>query len=126
MHQFKIKDYTINIYQEIYEWAYEFYGIPKYAELVDVEELTSVSMGFSVLEDKQLSVYIPNGNKKECYRSTIAHEVGHIIEGGFKHNPAPRMLKLHEKKAEHYEQYFNIVMEIIDYVENNILQNQIT
>ena len=121
MDQFKIKDYTVNICQDIYEWGREFYGIPDNAELENIQELTSTSMGFSMLEEKELWVYIPEGNKKECYRSTIAHELGHIIEGGFKKNPAPRMSKLHEKKAEHYEQYFNLVMEVINYVECNLL-----
>jgi hypothetical protein len=120
MYQFKIKDYTVNICQDIYEWGREFYGIPDNAELDNIEELTSTSMGFSMLEEKEVWVYIPKGNMKECYRSTIAHEVGHIIEGGFKKNPAPRMMKLHEKKAEHYEQYFNLVMEIINHVECNL------
>jgi len=122
MNQFKIKDYTINICQDIYEWGREFYNVPENTILDNIEELTSTSMGFSMIEEKEVWIFIPEGNEKECYRSTIAHEVGHIIEGGFKKNPAPRMNMLHEKKAEHYEQYFNLVMEIINHVECNVLQ----
>lgn len=124
MNQFKVKEYTINVCQDIYEWGREFYGVPENVELDNIEELTSTSMGFAMLEEKIIWVFIPKGNKKECYRSTIAHEVGHIIEGGFKKNPAPRMNKLHELKAEHYENYYNLVSDIINQVEIKINKNE--
>ena len=50
---------------------------------------------------------------KEDYSKVIAHEVGHLIEGGFKKNPAPRMKNLHEVKANHYMDYFMLVTDII-------------
>ena len=121
MINYKVKDYEVNICQDIYEWGKEFYGVPDNATLENIEELTSTSMGFSMLDEKIIWIFIPQGNKKECYSSTIAHEVGHIIEGGFKKNPAPRMNKLHEVKAEHYENYFNLVTEIINTIQKDII-----
>lgn len=124
MYRFKVKDYVINICQDIYEWGREFYDIHENLEIANLDELTSKSMGFANIEDKEIWVYIPDNNPKEDYRLTIAHEIGHIIEGGFKRNPAPRMAKLHEKKAEHYEEYFKTVMEIINHVETQILNKK--
>lgn len=120
MEKFKIEDYTINVCRDIIEWGVFFYGIPEDAQIQNIEELTTESMGFAIIEDKEIFIFIPIGNQN-CYKSTIAHEIGHIIEGGFKKNPTPRMNKLHEKKAEHYEYYFNLVTKIINYVESNIL-----
>lgn len=126
MHTFKVQDIEVNITSDILEWGREFYGIEEGHTIHEdyVEELTSTSMGFAYLQEKQIWVFIPTGNKPECYRSTIAHEVGHVIEGGFKKNPSARMIQLHEKKAEHYENYYMLVSEIIEHVENNILNNK--
>lgn len=121
MNQFKIEEYTINVCQDIFEWCDMFYEVSHEAVILNIEELTSTSMGFALLKEKEIWVYIPEGNKRDCYSSTIAHEIGHVIEGGFKKNPAPRMVKLREKKAEHYENYFKLVNKIIEHIEINYL-----
>jgi len=43
----------------------------------------------------------------EDFLSTVSHELGHLVEGGFKKNPPEkeRYNKKHEEKAEHYENF---------------------
>lgn len=114
MEKKKIKGYTINICTDIVEWAKEFYDMPDGAILANEDEVSSECMGFSQLDDKLVWIFVPKEYDLKDLKETIAHEIGHIIEGGFKHNPAPRMRNLHEKKANHYMNFYLLTDEIIE------------
>ena len=109
----KEQDYTINICTDIFEWAKEFYGMPDDAELVNEDEVNNKCMGFAQLNEKLVWVFVPKEYDLKDLKETIAHEIGHIINGGFKNNPAPRMRNLHEKKADHYMNFYLLVDKIV-------------
>lgn len=115
MNSIKHKGYTLNLCTDIIEWAKTFYGMPEDSELDNREELEKECMGFSSLDDKEIWIFVPKNCKAEEFESTIAHEVGHIIE--FKHPTNPEQIEendeLHEQKAEHYEQYYMLVRELV-------------
>jgi hypothetical protein len=120
MKSFNHNCYKIDIYTNITEWAKEFYGMSDDAILVNTEDVNNDYMGFAELENKKISIFIPNNQNDLELSKVVAHEVGHIIEGGFKKNPAARMINLHERKAEHYENYFVLVNDIINKIKINL------
>lgn len=107
------EDYTIKIFTTATEWGKTFYDLPENAVLDEKElnELNGEINGFACISDKTISLYIPDLTDFDEIETTIAHEVGHIIEGGFKKNPPDkaRYNKRHEVKAKHYEDYYNAV-----------------
>jgi hypothetical protein len=80
--------------------------VPKDAVLVEdfvIEHMT----GFVTAEDSTVRLLIhPRCEFVDVLR-LVAHETGHKIEGGFKKNPPHknRYKKLHEDKADHYENF---------------------
>lgn len=66
------------------------------------------STGFAGLDDKIIRVLALPNCPFLCLFETISHELGHLIEGGFKKNPPiydPKYNNKHEEKAEHYEKF---------------------
>ena len=120
----KEQDYTINICTDIIEWAKEFYNMPDGAELVNEDEVSSECMGFAQIDEKLVWIFVPKEYDLRDLKETIAHEIGHVIDGGFKKNPAPRMRNLHENKANHYMNFYllvdKIVTDIIFALTNNL------
>lgn len=116
-------DYKIEVFNSAIEWGKTFYDLPDNAVL-DEDELKKLNgdiSGFANIEDKTIYLYLPMIDEEEL-EFTIAHEVGHIIEGGFKKNPPQkrRYDKKHEVKANHYEDYYKTVKVIYNLVLGNI------
>jgi len=116
MIKFKHEDYTVELCLDIDEWAKEFYGMPDGAIIDNVEEMQRECMGFSEISGKQLWIFLPKKYEPEEFESTIAHEVGHIID--LKHTVNPEQIEendeLHELKANYYEGYYMTVRRIVD------------
>ena len=118
-------DNHINVFilQDIEEWGREFYGMPQGAELENKVELECEPMGFSELESNTIWLFIPRNHVQfNDVFLTVAHELGHIITGGFKKNPPnkPRYAKRHEQKAEHYENFAKCLIEICDLIYDDL------
>lgn len=111
MKQLKVKEYKVNICQDIEEWGREFYGAPEGAILEDKDELMSECMGFACPEDNEISIFICRFPKYRELEQTVAHELGHLMN-----------LKLlsksdddqQEEKANHYENFFELVNDVLD------------
>jgi hypothetical protein len=110
----KEQDYTINVCTDIIEWAKEFYDMPDGAILANEDEVNTECMGFAQIEDKEVWIFVPKEYNLKDLKETVAHEIGHIIDGGFKKNPASRMMKLHEVKADHYMNFYLLVDKIVN------------
>jgi hypothetical protein len=98
----------IRIYRDAHAFANTrekpFGTIPKDAEL---ELHNCSSTGYTMLEDRIIRVFVEKGCSFEDLLGTVSHEMGHLVEGGFKKNPPNkiRYFKRHEVKAEHYENF---------------------
>lgn len=110
MKKLKYKGYTIRVYTDPLNFAWmpeqPFGKIPKNAKLG--EEFTVEHMtGFTTDKDKTVRLLVHPKCKFSDVLKLVAHETGHLIEGGFKKNPPhkDRYFNLHEKKAEHYEHF---------------------
>lgn len=106
----QLENTKVNICTDIMEWGREFYGIPedyKIEDLQNATELQSECMGFSSIDDNELWIYKSKNCSFEELLSTVAHELGHLVEGGYKKNPpqTKRYDSRHELKAIHYENF---------------------
>lgn len=113
---------------ELYTDPIEFFNI-KEKPLGEIPEnwvfagiVDGKSSGFCILEDKTIFILIEKNCPFEDLLATVSHELGHLVEGGFKKNPpnTQRYFKRHEEKAEHYENFvidsFNITNKIFNFV----------
>ena len=98
-------DTNIRFFTYAFEWVNEFYDVPKGA-ILDETQLPA-SAHFACVPENEIAIYVREDCSFTELLSTVAHELGHLIEGGFKKNPPEkdRYLKKHEEKAEHYEAF---------------------
>lgn len=112
MKQFKVQDITVNVCRDIIEWAKEFYEMPEGAELANKDEVSSKCMGFAQIDDKEIWLFIPADFNNKQVMEVVAHEIGHLMDFPL---ATPEQIdendELHEKKADHYMNYFSLVME---------------
>lgn len=105
MKKLKYKQIVVELYTDEQEYVNDFFAPPEGA-ILDIESLPE-SAGFANIETNTISIFKNKVCSFDDLLSTVAHELGHLITGGFKDNP-PQKEKydyLHEKKAEHYEQF---------------------
>ncbi len=94
--------------------------IPKGAIFAGLNE--GDSTGFCNLNTNTITLYVGHNCTFIDLLSTISHELGHLIEGGFKNNPPQKnkYFDLHEQKAEHYENFvldsFNLTSNIFNLI----------
>lgn len=106
------------VYNNPIEFTSDFFIIPEDAVLNDY---IPTSSGFACIPDNEIAIFKRDDCSFDDLLSTIAHELGHLIEGGFKKNPPDkdRYWKRHEQKAEHYENFtmkaYRITKIIIDF-----------
>lgn len=101
----KIEGIKISLYTDAEEYVKDFFEIPDGAFL-DTTNLPK-SAGFACVEDNEIWIYKGSDCSFEELLSTVAHELGHLVEGGFKKNP-PNKVRYnakHELKAIHYENF---------------------
>lgn len=105
MKEFKFNNISVCLYSDPEAFARKFYDVPENAVL-DMESLPD-SAGFSEIESKQIWIYVGKTCTFKELLSTVAHELGHLITGGFIENPPfeEEYDELHEVKAEHYEDF---------------------
>lgn len=122
---FNFKNIKINIYTDPMEFANcdekPFGEIPDDYTFAGVQGGNST--GFASIDLNMISIYVgPNCEFKDLL-STTSHELGHLIEGGFKKNPPQkdRYFNKHEEKANHYE---NFVLDSYDLT--NLIFSKIT
>jgi hypothetical protein len=90
-------------YSDPMEYAKKFIDIPEGAELAEVPQ----SAGMAELDTKTIHIFMNLCCPFEELLSTVSHELGHLIEGGYKKNPPDkeRYSNRHEDKANHYETF---------------------
>ena len=78
-----------------------------YAGIIDEHCQTKKSTGFAMINANTIVIFSEVDCDFEDLFSNVSHELGHLIEGGFKNNPPqkPRYDKKHEEKAMHYESF---------------------
>ena len=105
MKEFKFKNINVGLSTDPESFSRKFYDVPENAVL-DMESLPD-SAGFSEIETKQIWIYVGKTSSFKELLSTVAHELGHLITGGFIENPpfAEEFDELYELKAEHYEDF---------------------
>lgn len=110
MKKITFNNYKIRIYTDPMEFANmpekPFGEIPEGAIFFGIDD-GSKSTGFTTLEDKNIRFFVAKDCEFEDLLSTVGHELGHLVEGGFKKNPPDktRYFNRHEQKAEHYENF---------------------
>ena len=118
MKNFNFNKIEIELYTDSNEWIKEFYpDVPEYCN-VDIP----MSTGFANIKDKVVYIFKRDDCTFDDLLETVAHELGHIITGGFKYNPPSISWlywltdNIHEKKAQHYEEFamtaYNIAKEL--------------
>jgi hypothetical protein len=119
MKRFELEGINVKFYTDPLEFCKDYYEIPENAEL-DRNNLPE-SAGFACIVDNEIAIQIRNDCSFFELFSTVSHEVGHLIEGGFKKNPPDknRYFKKHEQKAEHYEQFAIKSYRIAEFLFNN-------
>lgn len=115
MKTLKEQDYTIEIYTDIMEWLKEFYEFPDNAELLNEDKASNECMGFAQLNEKIISIFVPQKYSLTDLKETIAHEIGHIIEIKYPNNPEQIEVNdiIHEMKADHYMNFYMLVDKIV-------------
>lgn len=108
MQEFEFEGRVVRLYTDAREFVdapeKPFGDIPAEWE-PDASECQST--GFTTLDDKIIRVFVSPDCPFDDLLSTCAHELGHLVEGGFRKNPPdkPRWFNRHEAKAEHYENF---------------------
>lgn len=105
MRTLMFNDIKVVLYDSKKQFIKHFYDLPRGAVLD--ESQVPESTGFANLQDKEIYIFKNKGCSFEDLLETVSHELGHLIEGGFKKNPPDkqRYSKRHEEKAEHYENF---------------------
>ncbi|MFA7466973.1 MAG: hypothetical protein WCY82_01750 [Desulfotomaculaceae bacterium] len=105
MKRFKFKGILVILYTDAHEFVKDFFDPPQGA-ILDMDSIPE-SAGFADIDGKKISIFKRLDCSFEDLFATVAHEMGHLITGGFIDNPtrAKGYNKLHEKKAEHYEKF---------------------
>lgn len=105
MKKIQFKDISVQIYTDAVEYTNDWFGLPEGAVLDE----TSVpeSAGMTNIAEREIAIYTTKLCSFQELLGTVSHELGHLIEGGFKKNPPqkPRYDKRHELKAEHYSAF---------------------
>ena len=91
-------------------------------EIVNDKGEIGHSTGYCDLDKKTIWLCVTKGCEFSDLLSTVSHEMGHLIEGGFKKNPPTgnRYFNLHEKKAGHYENFVLDCYELTNKIMNKI------
>jgi len=110
MKSFSVQNYKVNVCYDIDEWGKEFYGMPEGAEIDNRSELESECMGFAQPEDDEIWIFIPSVFDNADLLTTVAHEVGHVME--WKDSDYDDD-KREECRAIHYEGFYLLVNRII-------------
>ena len=105
MKTFTLENTKVTLYTNVEEYIKDFYDPPEGAVL-DTNNLPETA-GFACIETNEIWIYKSETCNFEELLSTVAHELGHLIEGGYKKNPPQkrRYDKKHELKAIHYEDF---------------------
>jgi hypothetical protein len=136
MHELKLDTVTVKIYIDPLEFCNSdgkpFGDIPENATFGGViDEGTGNERhctGYSILEDNTVYIFLDEHCDLAELLSVVAHELGHLIEGGFKKNPPnnSRYAKKHEEKANHYEKFtmnaYKLALEI--YYSSQLIRSQ--
>lgn len=112
MKTFTCKGIKICYYSDPQEYAKKFVEIPEGAEIA--MEYLPKSTGMAEIDTKTIHIFKGSCCDFDELLSTVAHELGHIVEGGYKKNPPqkPRYDNKHEDKANHYEQFVMLARSI--------------
>lgn len=105
MDKFKYKEITVEVYTDVSEFAEKLYAPPEGA-ILDTESLPN-DAGFSCITTNTIAIWKTKIASFDELLSTVSHEIGHLITGGFETNPPldEKYDDLHEEKAEHYETF---------------------
>jgi hypothetical protein len=105
MKQIQFKDISVKIYTDAVEYTNDWFGMPEGA-ILDKSSVPE-SAGMADIIGKEIAIFTTKLCSFDDLLSTVAHELGHLVENGFKKNPPqkPRYEKRHELKAEHYESF---------------------
>jgi len=95
----------INIYNDLLKYGKEFLGVPDGAH-ADVEG-SDMTGGCASIEHNSISFYVNPNHSFDELLETVAHELGHLITGGYEKNPPDEdgYSEEHEKKANHYQEF---------------------
>lgn len=106
MKKVEVEGVQISYYTSEKEWIEEFYGDLPEGYLIDAKSLPN-STGFASLNPEEIFILRTSRSEFEDLLSTVAHELGHIVSGGYETNPPDNeeFADEHEKKAEHYENF---------------------
>jgi Zn-dependent peptidase ImmA (M78 family) len=101
----QIENTKVTYYTDAAEYAKNFFDVPE-GFILDIDKFPE-SAGFSSIDDNEIWIFKGQNCSFEELLSTIAHELGHIVKGGYKKNPSQNILfrKIHELKATHYENF---------------------
>lgn len=105
MKKLQYKGISILVYTDEQQYVNDYFDLPPDAVL-DVDSLPE-SAGFADIDGNEIAIYKNKIASFDDLLSTVAHEMGHLITGGYSENP-PREEgydELHEAKAEHYETF---------------------
>lgn len=129
MKQFKYKEYLVNLYTDVTEYAIEAYDMPENAT-VHEDDAKEVH-GHASIEDKEIFLYVPDMAPVIEIQRVIAHEIGHFIE--FNHERKPTLItidysvkqiekweKINEARADFFESFFLDVVKISGLVQVSI------
>jgi Zn-dependent peptidase ImmA (M78 family) len=122
MLKLEIEGQVVHFYTDVLEYVHTFFVIPDNV-VVDTNDIPE-SAGFASIDDNEIYIFASNNCSFSDLLSTVAHELGHLVEGGFKKNPPQkqRHYKTHEKKACHYEDFvvksFRITNELMKHIKN--------
>jgi hypothetical protein len=103
MHKVFLKGIEVSLYTDPQEYVDAFIDVTDGA-ILNLDNIP-MSAGISCIEDMEIAIF----KREDCIftelLSTVSHELGHLIEGGYKKNPPlnKRYDRQHEKKADHYE-----------------------
>jgi len=118
MKSFTLGNIEVRVCTDIIEWAKEFYDMPQDSKLVNIEEVSQECMGFANIDDKIIWIFVPKHPDIDDIKTTIAHEVGHIIE--FNHQSNLEQIdendEMHEAKANYYMNYYLLVDKMVNIV----------
>lgn len=101
MYKLKSNSTEVRVYTDAKEYEKAFF------DELDKENIP-ISSGFACISENWIAVYVGKNDQLDELLEIVAHELGHIIYGGYED---------HEEKAEHYQEFtmdaYNLALEIL-------------
>ena len=103
---FKLDDIQITVCSDIMEYIkLDIKPLGEIPENSIPDSNNDLTHGICDVKNREIYFYINDGAEYDEILEVVSHELGHIVEGGFKNNPDGNDFEANKEKANHYQDF---------------------